>query len=126
MAVHKHAWANENILILTSSGRKGPSIQMLFRCSKCKGTRTKDLKMRVPSNVALTDEQIHARTVERKMRERDRRNGKWNPEGLFEKEWIEKEKKDVELTSSTKKLFASWGRDLGREFERDIEMENGI
>jgi hypothetical protein len=60
------------------------------------------------------------------MRERDRRNGKWNPEGLFEKEWIEKEKKDVELTSSTKKLFASWGRDLGREFERDIEMENGI
>lgn len=117
MAVHKHAWANENILILTSSGRKGPSIQMLFRCSKCKGTRTKDLKMRVPSNVALTDEQIHARTVERKMRERDRRNAK---------EWIEKEKKDVELTSSTKKLFASWGRDLGREFERDIEMENGI
>ena len=125
MAVHKHAWANENILILTSSGRKGPSIQMLFRCSKCKGTRTKDLKMRVPSNVALTDEQIHARTVERKMRERDRRNAKeWIEKE--KKEWIEKEKKDVELTSSTKKLFASWGRDLGREFERDIEMENGI
>ena len=125
MAVHKHAWANENILILTSSGRKGPSIQMLFRCSKCKGTRTKDLKMRVPSNVALTDEQIHARTVERKMRTYDRRNAKqWLEKE--KKEWIEKEKKDVELTSSTKKLFASWGRDLGREFERDIEMENGI
>ena len=125
MAVHKHAWANENILILTNSGRKGPSIQMLFRCSKCKGTRTKDLKMRVPSNVALTDEQIHARTVERKMREQDRRNAKqWLEKE--KKEWIEKEKKDVELTSSTKKLFASWGRDLGREFERDIEMENGI
>ena len=125
MAVHKHAWANENILILTSSGRKGPSIQMLFRCSKCKGTRTKDLKMRVPSNVALTDEQIHARTVERKMREQDRRNAKqWLEKE--KKQWLEKEKKDVELTSSTKKLFASWGRDLGREFERDIEMENGI
>jgi hypothetical protein len=123
MAIHKHNWVHDNVSIITGSGRKAPSITVLFRCSKCKGTRTKDLKARVPSNTALTDEQIWDREAERKMRERDSRNGKWNPEGLFEKEWIEKEKKDVELTSSTKKLFASWGRDLGREFERDIEMD---
>jgi hypothetical protein len=122
MAIHKHNWVHDNVSIITGSGRKAPSITVLFRCSKCKGTRTKDLKARVPSNTALTDEQIWDREVERKMRERDRRANR-HLEGLFEKDRIEKEKKDVELTSSTKKLFASWGRDLGREFERDIEMD---
>ncbi len=89
MAIHKHNWVQTEVSIITGSGRKAPGVTMLFRCSKCKGTRTKDLKVRVPSNVALTDEQIWDRETERKMREQDRSYRKWDQEGLFEKEWIE-------------------------------------